>query len=158
MRKVYLTPNFPPTSDDVAAAAAAGATEIVQGTGGFKNILDPSETLQGRLAALADLRYQATLTTTWRGVQVPCDTAAATNVLGAVIGLQLANSTGPILWKVSPGNFQSLNLADIIDLGETMRAHVQACFVYEQALTISLTTAPDAMSLIAVDVGSGWPK
>lgn len=137
------------------ATARLGLVEV-----GYHEIAEPGDTLAERvaakLAALADRRWTASLASTWRGRAIACDVTAATNVLGAVVGLQLANSTGPVMWKFDEG-FLDMTLADLIDLGQAMRAHVQACFVNEADLTRQIAAAVDAGAVAKIDITHGWP-
>lgn len=113
------------------------------------------------LAALAQTRWNASLsclyTVSGTAYTVPCDGDGQTNILGAVVGLQAAGSTGPILWKFNGSVFVSLSLSDIIAMGQAVRAHIQDCFDYEATLTAKINAAPDNAGVDAIDTSSGWP-
>lgn len=146
-------------------AADAGGKVVMDGTVLRIWAADPRP-LAGQqasmLAALADRRWAASLACTWtfggNTAQVPCDTEAASNVMGAIMGLQLANSTGPVSWKVGPAAFVDLALNDLVGLGQTMRAHVQGCYSNEAKLAAAISTATQPADLDGVDIEAGWPS
>lgn len=176
MRRIYAITTPKPTPADMSAAQSAGASEIIQIpcpalpglVPGFQTVREtadpPADAPSAQMLALgnlAALRWRKTqsLAYTINGTPytLPCDTEAATNVLGAIIGLQLASSTGPISWKVAPTTFVPLSLTDLIALGQAMRAHVQACYVNEATLAAQIAAAQTAGAALAVDTSQGWP-
>lgn len=164
MRHVYFTRSFPPSAADLKAAQSAGATEIVQSPtrGGYVEIAEPGDSVAEQrataLSQLAALRYAKQSVLPYEidnaPYQLPCDQEAGTNVLGAVVGLQLAQSQGPITWKLSQTQFRPMTLTELVTLGQAMRAHIQACYVREGVLA-ALIANSDAP--LAVDISKGWP-
>ncbi|KAB1079402.1 DUF4376 domain-containing protein [Methylobacterium soli] len=62
-----------------------------------------------------------------------------------------------IRWKVAPGQFETFDAATIEFAAMTARAHVQACFDREEALTAAILAAADQAALDAIDITAGWP-
>lgn len=111
---------------------------------------------QAAKARLANLRWMASLRTNWRGFTIPCDTAAQSNVTGAVVGAQLPGAPLTRMWKLSDVDFVSLDFGDLIEMGQTMTAHVQACYGREAELIAAITVAKDKAALDAIAF-DGWP-
>lgn len=107
--------------------------------------------LNERLAELADMRWQATQWFTYDGVTAPAD-AALTAVTGYVVAAQIRPPSGPDRWKLAAGEFRMWSVADIVDYGIAIRAHVQACFDREDELSAALAAAPDIAALDAIDL------
>lgn len=160
MRKIFYAP-WPHDGTIIAVATAAGASEILDGEGGYAELPEPGDdpdfARAARLVELAAKRYAASQLCPWRGLSMPTDTQAGTNVLGAIVGLELASSQGPIVWKLGDGSFAPLSFADLVDLGQTMRGHIQACYVREAALSAEIAAAQTVEEIAAVDIDQGWP-
>ena len=110
-----------------------------------------------RLAALAGIRWQATQAFTYDGVAgVPAD-SAMTAVLGVVVADTVAPTGGSITWKLKDGEFRTWSVDDVAAYGIAIRAHVQACFDNEQALSDAVLAAADFAGLDSIDLTSGWP-
>lgn len=109
-----------------------------------------------RLAELADVRWRETQAFTYDGVTAPADSALSA-VVGFVVAAQMAPPEGPTTWKLAPGEFRSWTLEQIVAYGIAIRAHIQACFDHEQALTTAIQSAEDQAALDAIDLSVGWP-
>lgn len=163
MRKVFYAP-WPHDDDVVAQATALGCVEILDGEGGYTEIAEPLDDIdnaradaKARLAAIRWERSRSMSYTPNGGtVTVPVDIEAGTNVVGAIIGLQLAGSTGPITWKFGD-HFLPMTLPQLVALGQAMRSHVQACFDNESAIALLIDEASTAAEALAVDLQAGWP-
>jgi len=111
-----------------------------------------------RLATLAGIRWRATQTFTYDGVDgVPAD-SALTAVLGVVVADTVAPVAGDITWKLKDGEFRTWSVEDVAAYGIAIRAHVQACFDNEQALSDAVLAAADHDALDAIDLTAGWPS
>lgn len=114
------------------------------------------------LATLASNRWNASqsfkYTVAGVSYKLPCDTDAATNVLGSIVGLQLAGSTGPVGWKVADGVFANFALSDLIALGQAMRSHVQGCYINEATIGAAIVAATSTAAVAGVSLNSGWPS
>jgi len=108
-------------------------------------------------AKLAAIRWERTQTFTYDGVATPCNDGARAALLGAVVGLQIEGSQGPITWKLAPGEFRVWTLPELIAFGQAMRAHVQTCFDREAALSAQIEAARDSRTAMAVNLLDGWP-
>lgn len=110
-----------------------------------------------RLADLADIR--------WRhegggvsigGVTVPTDESMQIKITGARLAAE-ADPSYTVRWKVAPGDFVSLDTAAVIGLSNSVRAHIQACYNNEDALSAQINAASTTAELDAVDITAGWP-
>lgn len=75
-------------------------------------------------------------------------------------GAALAATLDPahtIDWKGADG-WVTLDSAQLLAAARQVRAHVQACFSNERALAAAIDAAPDVASLLAIDLGRGWPN
>lgn len=135
----------------------AGIT-IVHADGSREYVPDPrplAEQKAARLQELADARWQACQTFTYDGVVTAAD-PALTAVTGFVVAAQVSPPAGLSTWKLGPAQFRQWSVQDVIAYGIAIRAHVQACFDREEALSTAVTQAEDAEALDAV-VFDGWP-
>ena len=113
------------------------------------------ETAADRLQALADLRWQKSLTFTYDGVpNAPADSALSA-VTGFVVAAQIVAPTGPTTWKLAAGEFRSWTFEQVVAYGIAIRGHIQACFDREEALTALIVAAADPAS---IDISTGWPS
>lgn len=108
-----------------------------------------------RLQALADLRWQKSLTFTYDGVpSAPADSALSA-VTGFVVAAQIVAPTGPTTWKLAAGEFRSWTFEQVVAYGIAIRGHIQSCFDREEALTALIVAAEDPAS---IDITTGWPS
>lgn len=113
------------------------------------------ETLADRLQALADYRWQKSLTFTYDGVpNAPADSALSA-VTGFVVAAQIVTPTGPTTWKLAAGEFRSWTFEQVVAYGIAIRGHIQSCFDREEALTALIVAAEDPAS---IDITTGWPS
>ena len=116
-----------------------------------------AEAKAAQLRVLAALRWRATQTFAYDGVaDAPAD-SALTAVLGVVVADQIAPTGQPITWKLKDGEFRTWSVEDVADYGVAIRAHLQACFDNEQALSDAILAADDFDALDAIDLTAGWP-
>lgn len=110
-----------------------------------------------RLAALAARRWRAeTGGMVVDEVPVATDTNSQAKITGAALDATL-DPTAVVRWKCADGVFRELDAEQILALARAMRAHVQACFDHEAALTTAIDAATDAAALAAIDIETGWP-
>lgn len=111
-------------------------------------------TVADRLQALADFRWQKSLTFTYDGVpNAPADSALSA-VTGFVVAAQIVTPTGPTTWKLAAGEFRSWTFEQVVAYGIAIRGHIQSCFDREEALTEMIIAAEDPAS---IDITTGWP-
>ncbi len=111
-----------------------------------------------RLADLAAERWARTQTFSYDGVDaVPADSALVA-VVGVVVGAQVVTPVEPITWKLRDGEFRSWSVEQITDYGIAIRAHIQACFDNERALTAAIQAAATHEDLQAINLAVGWPS
>jgi hypothetical protein len=72
--------------------------------------------------------------------------------LAAVLDAQYA-----VRWKMADGAFVDFSASEIIAAAQAVRAHVQACFDREKALSEEIGAAQTVGDLAAIDLNSGWP-
>lgn len=136
-------------------ASLARSLSFAKGTA--PGLLTPPEppTIEGRLAALATLRWQKSQTFTFDGVgTAPADSARAA-VTGFVVAAQIAPSEGATVWKLGQNEFRLWTFEQVVAYGIAIRTHIQACFDREEALTALIVAAEEPGS---VDITSGWPS
>ena len=133
-----------PMADDAAAEWQAFANP-------------PLEDAKARkLAALATRRWRAEQAgTVLDGLPVATDTASQIKVVGAALAAQM-DPGYLVQWKTATG-FITLDAMTVIGLAQAIRAHVQACFDNEAALSASIDAAEDHDALESIDVEAGWP-
>lgn len=117
---------------------------------------DLAEARSAKLAALAAYRYDREVAGTIAGgVEVRTDRDSQALLTGAAVAAML-NGEYEVAWKAVAG-WVTLDAASIIALASAVRAHVQACFDRERALTQEIEAAMTAEELQAVDLTIGWP-
>jgi hypothetical protein len=110
-----------------------------------------------RLALLAERRWQAeTSGVVIGGVSVPTDAGMQLKITGARLAAE-ADSSYTVRWKVGAGAFVTLDASAVIGLSNSVRAHVQACFDNEAALSAQIIAATTNAAADAVDIAAGWP-
>jgi hypothetical protein len=98
------------------------------------------------LARLAMRRWERQQVMLWNGNPVPSDDATLGRILGAI---KLAEFEGKVPddvvagWKFEPGYLTPVTLAQAIDYGVKIGAHIQACFNREAELA-KIVIAPGA--------------
>jgi Domain of unknown function (DUF4376) len=78
---------------------------------------------------------------------------------GLIVGAALAATLDPnytVEWKSASG-WVTLNASQLLAAAQAVRAHVQACFSNERALTATIDAAADSAGVMAIDLGQGWP-
>ncbi|GJE42971.1 DUF4376 domain-containing protein [Methylobacterium soli] len=110
-----------------------------------------------KLAALANVRWQHEVGgTSLAGAPLASDEKTILYLTAA----QASAKDDPgfsIRWKAGPGQFVTFDALAIDFAAMTARAHVQACFDREEALTTEILGAADRGALEAVDIAAGWP-
>ena len=91
------------------------------------------------------------------GVPLATDDRTQAKLLGAVVLFREDPSLLEVLWKVSPGHFETIPRDPGLAQGVAVGRFVQACFAHEGALTAAIHAAPDAAALAAIDLTAGWP-
>ncbi|HUZ12658.1 MAG TPA: hypothetical protein VMU93_07420 [Caulobacteraceae bacterium] len=162
MRRIFLTPNFPPTGADIEAAAAAGAGEIVQGEGGYREIAEPGDAREHQaLAALRRLaarrreqleRFRARVHGEDRAVPLTmerrCELAAAREALRGAD----ASATADV--EIADGLWLELRADELEALWTAAGAWTLACHRRARTLAATIAAAP---APLAVDIETGWP-
>lgn len=110
-----------------------------------------------KLEALGERRWQAEVGgMVLNGMPVKTD-RETTGILTAAYVTALADPEYSINWKIDTGVFVTLDAATIIAISTAARAHVQACYDREAALTGLILAASNAAELDAIDLEAGWP-
>lgn len=109
----------------------------------------PEEKQAPLLASLANRRWQATQSFTFDGVETAAD-GAAMAITGALLAMQLG---GPdtVNWKLADGEWRTWGFTDLLAFGQSVRAHVQACFDHEAALAALIGDGQEP------NIEAGWP-
>jgi len=112
----------------------------------------------GKIKALADLRWQKTQTFTYDGENdVPADPAMGVITSIAVVEQMMSSNGAKRTFKLKAGVFRQWSVAEIIQYGMAIGAHVQACFNREAELYAKIMAAKSSEDLIKVDILANWP-
>lgn len=57
-----------------------------------------------------------------------------------------------------PGGWARLSLAELVEVGKAITAHVEACFARERQLHAEIDEAEGTEALALVNVRDGWPE
>ena len=140
---------------EIAMDAATGA--VTQQPVAQRSLTEIRDAL---FAALSDRRWRAeTAGIVVGGAPIRTDRESQ-SVLTSAYVQATGNPDFAVRWKVGPGQFVTLNAATIIAIGDTVTAHVQACFDHEDQLTTAILTAfaaGDREVLESFDIEAGWP-
>jgi hypothetical protein len=110
-----------------------------------------------RLALLAERRWRAEIGgVVIGGVLLPTDETIQVKITGARLAAE-ADPAYTVRWKVGPGAFVTFDAPTVIGLSNTIRAHIQACFDNEDAISALIDAATSNDAVDAVDVETGWP-
>lgn len=109
----------------------------------------PEEKQAPLLASLANRRWQATQSFTFDGVETAAD-GAAMAITGALLAMQLGGSD-TVNWKLADGEWRTWGFTDLLAFGQSVRAHVQACFDHEAALAALIGDGQEP------NIEAGWP-
>lgn len=109
----------------------------------------PEEKQAPLLASLANRRWQATQSFTFDGVETAAD-GAAMAITGALLAMQLG---GPdtVNWKLADGEWRTWGFTDLLAFGQSVSAHIQACFDHEAALAALIGDGQEP------NIEAGWP-
>ena len=162
MRCVFYAPNFPPTEADLAAARAAGATEIVQGEGGYREIAEPGDAREEQVAMalkrLASRRGSAIsgFHAVVQGADYPIGLTVQTqaDIAAALRHLEGRAAGETVDWEVVDGAWLALTRAELEAIFTAAWTWVQACYAASKALGAEIAAAE---APLAVDLERGWP-
>lgn len=109
------------------------------------------------LAELADKRWRVEVGgTTVGGVHVLTDRDTQAKLVAARI-MAKEDPTYTVNWKSADG-FVVMDAATIIAVADGVRAHVQAAFDREAALTAQIMAATTRQELSSIDISTGWAE
>lgn len=129
-----------------------------QGNGTVTDTRTLAEAKAERLALLAERRWRAeTGGVVIGGTLLPTDEKSEVKITGARLAAE-ANPAYTVRWKVAPGQFVTFDATAVIALSNTVRAHIQACFDNEDAISALINAAETNDAVDAVDIESGWPS
>ena len=113
-------------------------------------------TLKQRLAAeLARVRYEhETGGVVVNGAKVQTDRESQATITGAY-ARATADVGASLQWKAENGFF-TLNAAEIMQFGNAVFNHVQACFAREGVLLEQIDLAGSVHALLQIDIHTGW--
>ncbi len=92
----------------------------------------------------------------FNGIALQTDIDSQTKYVGAAVAAMLDNQY-LVTWKTADGNFVELTAAQIIGVSQAVRAHVQATYDNEAAISEYITAAGDLNTLQQIDLELGWP-
>lgn len=111
-----------------------------------------------KLAELAAIRWEREESgTTFGGTPLATDRTTQGKITAAYIDAKEDPTHVVPDWKFGPGVFGSLDAPTIIAAADAIKAHVQACFSHEAALSADIMAAADFDDLDAIDLQAGWP-
>jgi len=85
------------------------------------------------------------------GMVVATDDLSQQRITGAALAATVDAST-TVRWKLPDDTFVTLTAAQIIDLAQAVRTHIQACFDRESELLAALEAGQ------SYDIDAGWPS
>lgn len=88
--------------------------------------------------------------TTFNGMTVATDDLSQQRITGAALAATVDPSV-VVKWKLPGDSFVDLTAAQIIDIAQAVRTHVQACFNREAELLAALNAGQP------YDIDAGWP-
>ena len=91
---------------------------------------------------------------------VDSDALSRTNIIGAVVGAQIAKSVAQpfsIEWTAQDNSIHSLNADGMIGLGLAVLAHTSVAHDKARTLRIAMEGAADLTALLTIDIEAGWP-
>lgn len=119
-----------------------------------------AERRAAKLSALANRRWQAeTGGIVVGGVSVKTDRATQDRVDQIVKAFDDGDITGPVKFKLAPGQWAVLDEATLRAIKATGAQHIQICFSREADLDAAIMAVADGdvAALDAIDIDTGWP-
>jgi hypothetical protein len=105
----------------------------------------------------SERRYaEENATVSFQGAFISTDRLSRASLTGAAM-CAVQNPAYTVQWKTSAG-FITLESDAILDLLDTVQAHVQACFNREAEIITAAMAATNLDELDAIDITSGWPE
>ena len=89
--------------------------------------------------------------TTVNGVTIATDDLSQQRITGAALAATVDAST-TVNWKLPDDTFVTLTAAQIIDIAQGVRTHIQSCFDREAELLAALEAGQ------SYDIDAGWPS
>jgi len=83
-----------------------------------------------------------------------------TNIAGAALAAVIAKSAAApfqITWTFADNSTADLDADEMIGLGVTVMAHVDACYAAARTLRSAIDAAPDMAALLSINLEQGWP-
>jgi hypothetical protein len=162
MRRIFFSPNFPATDDDLAEAAAAGAAEVVQGEGGYREVAEygdaHAEQVEMALARLAARReralaaFRAVVAGTEYAMPLTRDTRA--DIAEAERFLKRQGAGARVDWEIADGVWLALTLDDLTGLADAAGHWAQACYSASRRIAGAIAAAE---APLLADLEAGWP-
>lgn len=141
----------------VGEAAPELGWYLQNGRFGPERVLSFDEARAAKLAALAENRWSAERSgIVVSSIPVMTDRESQALITGAALQAFM-DASYSLVWKTATGDFVTLSSAQLLAIAQAVRAHVQACFNREAALTTAIEAAGDATALAAIDISAGWP-
>jgi hypothetical protein len=141
--------------DMVTAQAGAGETAL---TTESLTVDGNRMAIWEEVRALREARVDGGAATSWGMAQT--DLLSRTNIAGAALAALIAkNAAQPfqITWTFADNSTAVLDAEQMIGLGITVMAHVDACYVNARALRGAIDAAADMAALLAINITAGWP-
>jgi hypothetical protein len=111
-----------------------------------------------QVKALREAKIDGGTATPWGTVQT--DALSRSNVSGAVLAALIAKSASApceITWTFADNSTADLDADEMIGLGITVMAHVDACYAAARTLRSAIDAAADMAALLAIDLDAEWP-
>lgn len=149
----------PPAPGEGQQAVWGGASWSLVATGSPVNPtpVPLAQAKSEKLAALSSQRYSIeTGGMTFAGMSIRTDRETSSILTAAYV--TALNDPGYVIanWKLTDGVFIPLDAATIIAVATALRAHVQASFDREAALSALVLAAETHEAVDAIDITAGW--
>lgn len=111
-----------------------------------------------QVKALRTEKVNGGAATTWGIAQT--DELARSNISGATLAAVIAKSASApfeITWTFADNSTADLDADEMIGLGLTVMAHVDACYARARVLRADIDAAADMAALLSINIEQGWP-
>jgi len=108
-------------------------------------------------ARVATRRWQAEIAGIVHAGKPVATDAVTQGKIAAIALAAVVDQAYTVKWKFADGAFATLDATEVLVMARAARNHVQACYDNEAMLAALIDVAPDAASLLSIDLEAGWP-
>lgn len=141
--------------DMVEAQAGAGETALATSA---LTVEGNRAALWEKVKALREAKIDGGAT--FAGKVAQTDLLSRTNISGAALAAVIAKSAAApfeVTWTFADNSTADLDADEMISLGITAMAHVDACYSRARVLRAEIDAAADMAALLSINIEQGWP-